>query len=225
VFSSIDRNGRYAYANQPGIAQWNLARLAEALLPLLAADESEPAVTRAVADATAALESFPALYQAALLRGQREKLGLSSQGDDAADAALANDWLAHLQEQGVDFTLGWRRLADAAAGDDTALRGLFTQAQPLDEWLSRWRARCDSDRGTTPAARAQRMRRANPWIIARNHRVEEALAAASERGDMGPFDTLLAAVRDPYEETRANAVYAEPAPAAVTACYKTFCGT
>jgi uncharacterized protein YdiU (UPF0061 family) len=227
VFSSIDSNGRYAYGNQPVIAQWNLARLAEALLPLMPQEDSKEAADRAVEQATAVIHGFPALYQAALLRGQRDKLGLAdaAQADEAGDAALANDWLGLLHAQGVDFTLGWRRLADAAAGDDSLLRALFPEPQALLEWLARWRARCEMQGAISPEARAQGMRRANPWIIPRNHRVEEALAAASERDDLAPFERLLSALRNPYEETPEHASYAEPAPAALTACYQTFCGT
>ncbi|NKE68404.1 YdiU family protein [Ramlibacter sp. RBP-2] len=227
VFSSIDQNGRYAYANQPAIAQWNLARLAEALLPLMASGDDARATAEAVTQATAVLEAFPGHYQAALLRGQRVKLGLGD-GEgarEAADSALANEWLALLQAQGVDFTLGWRRLADAAEGNDAPLLALFAQDEPLQEWLARWRARWTAEDALPPAMRAAVMRRANPWIIPRNHRVEEALEAASERGDLGPFERLLAALRRPFEERPEDAAYAEPAPAAVTACYRTFCGT
>ncbi|TFZ06165.1 YdiU family protein [Ramlibacter henchirensis] len=225
VFSSIDHNGRYAYGNQPPIAQWNLARLAEALLPLMVEGESEEAADRAVADATAVIEAFPGLFQAALLRGLRAKLGLSEGSDDAADATLANDWLGLLKEQRVDFTLGWRKLADAAAGDEASLQSVFSEAQPLQQWLARWRARCESEGTASSEARAERMRRVNPWIIPRNHQVEEALKAASAHDDLGPFERLLCALRHPYEEKAENALYAEPAPAAVTACYQTFCGT
>jgi uncharacterized protein YdiU (UPF0061 family) len=227
VFSSIDRNGRYAYGNQPAIAQWNLARLAEALLPLLASAQDEAATGEAVAQATAVLEAFPGLYQECLLRGQRAKLGLQAVAgaSDAADSALANDWLALLQQQSVDFTLGWRRLADAAEGNDAPLLALFAQPQPLREWLARWRARWTAGEAVPPAARAAAMRTVSPWIIPRNHRVEEALEAASERGELGPFERLLAALRRPFEERPEDAAYAEPAPAAVTACYQTFCGT
>ncbi|MCC2632645.1 MAG: hypothetical protein K0S48_531 [Ramlibacter sp.] len=223
VFSSIDRNGRYAYGNQPLIAQWNLARLAEALLPLVVADGGDAAAEEAVARATEVLKSFEGLYQAALLRGQRAKLGLDSEADD--DAALANDFLRLLETQQVDFTLGWRRLADAAAGDEAALQRLFADPDRLREWTVRWRRRCAAESGVTSQSRADRIRSANPWIIPRNHRVEEALQAASERGDMAPFEQLLAALRRPFDETPEHAAYAEPAPAAVTACYQTFCGT
>ena len=142
VFSSIDHHGRYAFGNQPDIACWNLARLAEALLPLLSDDPDQ-----AVAMATEVIAAFPAQYRRHLLRGQRAKLGLrrGEPDDDSADAALAEDWLTLLQAERVDFTLGWRRLADAAAGDEAPLRALFADARAPDAWLARWRARCASE--------------------------------------------------------------------------------
>jgi uncharacterized protein YdiU (UPF0061 family) len=226
VFSSIDRSGRYAYGNQPRIAQWNLARLAEALLPLMAPRDSREDAEQAVAEASALIEAFPALYQTALLHGQREKLGLAGpdNANEAADRALADDWLGLLQAQKVDFTLAWRRLADTAAGDDSQLRALFQEQQPLHDWLARWRARCETE-ASSADARAARMRCVNPWIIPRNHRVEEALAAASQGADMAPFERLLSALRHPFQEAAENASFAEPAAAAVTACYQTYCGT
>jgi uncharacterized protein YdiU (UPF0061 family) len=230
VFSSIDHAGRYAYGNQPRIAAWNLARLAEALLPLMAPPDDEAGIQRAVEQANEVLEAFPGWYAVALLQGQRAKLGLyaAAAAQDESDAALAQDWLALLQRQAVDFTVGWRRLADAAEGNDAALRAAFADPPALDGWLAGWRARCERDQaagGPAAAERAARMRRANPWIIARNHRVEQALSAASDDGDLAPFSRLLAAVRQPYDETPERAHYAEPAPAAVTAAYRTFCGT
>ena len=229
VFSSIDRQGRYAFGNQPSIARWNLARLAETLLPLLADDPEE-----AVALASEVIARFPERYGRELLRGQRAKLGLRRAGpdDDNADAALVEGWLELLRAERVDFTLGWRRLADAAMGDEAPLRALFADATAPDAWLARWRARCasegDSTRNGSPnegLERATAMRRVNPYVIARNHRVEEALAAASDAGDLAPFERLLDAIKRPYEEGRDLRPYAEPAPAAVTACYRTFCGT
>jgi uncharacterized protein YdiU (UPF0061 family) len=225
VFSSIDQHGRYAFGNQPAIAQWNLARLAEALLPLVSDDPDQ-----AASMAMEVLNAFPAKYQAHLIRGQRAKLGLRR--DDPDDEALVEIWLALLQAGRVDFTLGWRRLADAAAGNEAPLRALFTDTRALDEWLPRWRERCASEdrgEGKDPAIagieRAARMRRVNPWVIPRNHRVEEALAAASNEGDLAPFERLLAALGRPFDESEELAPYAEPAPASVTACYQTFCGT
>jgi uncharacterized protein YdiU (UPF0061 family) len=227
VFSSIDSQGRYAFGNQPSIARWNLARLAESLLPLLGDDEEQ-----ATAEAMRVIDAFPARYRRHLLSGQRAKLGLQrgEAADDAADTALADDWLALLHAGQVDFTLAWRRLGDAAAGDDASLRALFADPSAPDAWLARWRERsAREDEGASLAvagdARAGRMRHVNPWLIARNHRVEEALAAASDDEDLGPFDRLLAALREPYDESDDNARYAEPAAADVTAGYRTFCGT
>ena len=225
VFSSIDHGGRYAYGNQPHIARWNLARLAEALLPLMADGEDESAARLAVEEVTAVNDEFPALYAEALLQGRRAKLGLLPVGHDSADTALAEDWLDLLQLQGVDFTLAWRRLADAAAGDEVALRALFKDGAALSPWLERWRKRCALDGGADVATRAARMRLVNPWIIPRNHRVEEALKAASEHGDLGAMRDLLAALRRPHDEDPAFARLAEPAPAQLTAAYQTFCGT
>jgi uncharacterized protein YdiU (UPF0061 family) len=224
VFSSIDHQGRYAYANQPLIARWNLARLAEALLPLMAAADDGPAVRQAVAQVSAVIEEFPARYRSALLSGQRAKLGLQRSDDDATDTALADDWLALLQAQQVDFTLAWRRLADAAVGDEARLRALFADPQAADAWLVRWRQRLAREE-TRASGRAAQMRSVNPWVIPRNHRVEEALAGASDAGDLAPFERLLAALHRPYDDMPQHAAYAEPAPAAVTACYRTFCGT
>ncbi len=233
VFSSIDRQGRYAFGNQPNIARWNLARLAESLLPLVADDADE-----AAAQVMRVVDAFPARYRHHLLNGQRAKLGLCAAhgARDEADTTLADDWLAALHAAHIDFTLAWRRLADAAAGDDAPLRALFTSAgadaSAPESWLERWRERCaredegaSSGNASAGGARAQRMRRVNPYVIPRNHRVEEALAAASDHEDLVPFDRLLAALRHPYDETADNARYAEPAPAEVTACYRTFCGT
>jgi len=219
VFSSIDHDGRYAYANQPHIARWNLARFAETLLPLMAHDDTQTAIDRAITQATEVIDAFPGLYDAALRRGQHAKLGLAT-----LDAALADDWLALLHAHRIDFTLGWRHLADAAAGDVAPLRALFAEPQAPDAWLARWRARCIEDGGDS-AERAATMKRASPWVIPRNHRVEEALAAATDDADLAPFEHLLAALRRPWDDSPEQAPYAEPAPAAVTAGYRTFCGT
>jgi uncharacterized protein YdiU (UPF0061 family) len=226
VFSSIDHGGRYAYGNQPQIARWNLARFAETLLPLMAEADDEAAIQRAVAQAMVVIDAFPGLYAAALLRGQRAKLGLfaATPADDADDTALAEDWLALLQAQSVDFTLAWRCLADAAEGAEAPLRALFAQAPALDAWLARWRERCARDAAIAGPQRAARMRLCSPRIIPRNHRVEEALAAATN-DDLAPFEQLLAALRRPFDDAPEFARYAEPAPAELTAGYQTFCGT
>ncbi len=233
VFSSIDRGGRYAYGNQPGIARWNLARLAETLLPLMADGDDEAAARQAVAEATAVIDEFPVLYAQALLRGQRLKLGLGAPAsacgadEDAEDGRLVDAWLALLHTQAVDFTLGWRLLTGAAEGDSEPLRDQFRDRDPLDAWLLQWRARLQRDTaagGPTGTDRAARMRSVNPRIIARNHQVEAALAAATD-GDMAPFRALLVAVQQPFSDAADLASYAVPAPAAETAAYQTFCGT
>jgi len=230
VFSSIDHAGRYAYSNQPHIARWNLARFAETLLPLMADGEDAPAMERAIAQAMEVLDDFPNRYAAAWRGGQRSKLGLGAarRVDDDADIALADDWLALLHAQSVDFTQAWRRLADALDGHDAALSALFVEPQALDGWLSRWRERCaldDAATGQGNAQRADRMRRVNPRIIPRNHRVEEALTAASEHDDLGAFEELLGALRRPFDDAPELARYAQSAPAELTARYQTFCGT
>ncbi|HJV59740.1 MAG TPA: YdiU family protein [Albitalea sp.] len=218
VFSSIDTHGRYAYANQPLIARWNLARLAEALLPLVDVDQQE----RALQAATEVIDAFPSQYERHWLAGARAKLGLARSED--ADATLAHDWLALLQSQRVDHTLAWRYLADAADGEGLRLQALFEDARPLAAWLARWRDRAARE-DTLPAPRAQAMRRTNPIYIARNHRVEEALAAASADGDLAPFRRLLEVLAQPFDERAGLEDYAAPAPAEVTAGYRTFCGT
>ena len=231
VFSSIDHQGRYAFGNQPNIALWNLSRFAETLLPLFSDDTD-----RAIAMAIEVLEAFPGLYGRHLLRGQRAKLGLREPAAaldlDGDDAALADDWLKLLAAERIDFPLAWRRLADAAAGDEAPLRSLFPDPQALDPWLARWMERCATENDAARAGdalpgvlRPAAMRRVNALVIPRNHRVEEALAAASDEGDLGPFERLLDALRRPGDELPESAAYAEPAPAAVTACYRTFCGT
>jgi uncharacterized protein YdiU (UPF0061 family) len=148
---------------------------------------------------------------------------------------LAGDWLDLLHQQRVDFTKAWRFLADEAASTDadaartSRLRPLFAEPGALEPWLARWRERLALHGGRPPAdARpetAAAMRRASPWIIPRNHRVEEALAAASDAGDLASFERLLQALQRPFDEHPEDAVFAEPAPAEVTACYRTFCGT
>ncbi|HRH80617.1 MAG TPA: YdiU family protein [Thiobacillaceae bacterium] len=232
VFSSIDEMGRYAYGEQPGIARWNLARLAETLLPLIDADEGH-----AISLATEVIDAFPERYRHHWLARLRLKLGLRGQvpslgqSSDSMDTALGESWLDLLHAQQVDFTLAWRRLADAAAGNEAPLRALFLGQPGLDRWLQRWRERCIAedaaeDAGTeVNAARAEAMRRVNPWLIPRNHRVEEALAAASNEGDLGPFEQLLNALWRPFDEGPALARYAEPATGEFMAEFRTFCGT
>ncbi|MBS1219467.1 MAG: hypothetical protein H6R21_2600 [Proteobacteria bacterium] len=221
VFSSIDEHGRYAYANQPPIANWNLARFAEALLPLLGEDQN-----RAVEQAMEILGTFQERYEHYWLRGMRQKLGLTQEQGD--DFVLATDFLKTMEGQGVDYTQAFRRLADAAEAADAAreglLRKLYADDAALDAWLPRWRKRLNAE-SVAPAQRAQAMRAVNPVYIPRNHRVEEALSAAVERGDYAPFEKLLAVLQRPFDEQMALSAYADPAPAGESAGYQTFCGT
>jgi uncharacterized protein YdiU (UPF0061 family) len=224
VFSSIDEYGRYAYVNQPPIANWNLARFAEALLPLLVGESGNQ--DKAVERAMDVLGDFRAQYEDHWLAGMRAKLGLT-RGEDG-DLQLAQDFLAGMEGQGVDFTLAFRRLADAAEAADASregwLRQLYADDAKLDAWLPRWRKRINAE-GVDPAQRAQAMRGVNPLYIPRNHKVEEALDAAVELGNYEPFEQLLAVLQQPFSEKPQWAAYAEPAAAEISAGYRTFCGT
>lgn len=217
-FSSIDRGGRYAFANQPTIAQWNLARLAESLLPLMADDEE-----RAVAAATERLDRFPALFGAAYGRVMRAKLGLTR--DDPADLALAADLLARMAANGVDYTVLFRMLCDAAADEaaDAEVAALFAEPGAFHEWGVAWRHRLATE-GTAPDERAAAMRRANPALIPRNHRVEEAIEAAVRRDDYGPFEALVRATERPYDDVPGFEHLREP-PTPDERVHATFCGT
>jgi protein adenylyltransferase len=219
VLSSIDHHGRYAYSNQPRIAHWNLARLAEALLPLLAEDREG-----AIEAGNEALGKFPGLFEAAYAKGLRRKLGLVQELPD--DRALAEDLLDRMAGNGADFTLTFRRLSAAAAGaeGDAAVRVLFADPTAYDGWAERWRRRLADDGGTTGEARAAAMRGVNPAFIPRNHLVEEALSAAVDNGDLGPFETLLAVLSRPYDDQPQHRRYAEP-PRPEQVVRQTFCGT
>ena len=219
VFSSIDSGGRYAYGNQPPIAQWNLARLAEAMLPLLDAD-----VDRAVERATEALNRFPDLFSQYRLDGMRAKLGLFTREDD--DEALVNDLLAWMRRHSADFTNTFRSLISGRlVGDSGGPEGppLRTGADPeLDGWQCRWKAR--RDRQPQPPAECETlMRQHNPAFIPRNHKVEEALTAATERNDFSVMERLLEVLAAPYDHDRDLPSFSAPGPGDRT--YRTFCGT
>ncbi|RYB04699.1 protein adenylyltransferase SelO [Lichenibacterium ramalinae] len=217
VFSSIDRGGRYAYRNQPGIAQWNLARLTECLLPLLG-DTEDAGLERG----REILAGFSPLFHAAHLDGFRRKLGLAQARD--GDGALLQDLLDRMAAGRADFTLTFRRLGDAAADParDQDVRDLFIDPTAYDGWAGSWRARLADEPGEGEARRAA-MRAVNPALVPRNHRVEEAIAAAIERDDFAPFERLGAALARPYDEP-ADPALAEP-PSFDTSGYRTFCGT
>jgi uncharacterized protein YdiU (UPF0061 family) len=209
VYSSIDHGGRYAYGNQPVVAEWNLARLAEAILPLLHSDGEQ-----AVAIAVQALGGFRRQYDAAWSVGMRAKLGLSDGIDQAVVSPLVEELLGLLQVDHVDHTLFFRTLAVAGRGDAEPVRRLFTDLAKIDDWVTRWRA-------LRPGA--DTMDRVNPLYIPRNHLVEEALSAATD-GDFDPFERLRAAVAAPYNWRPGLERYAAAAPADFGA-YRTFCGT
>ena len=216
VFSSIDTHGRYAYANQPRIAQWNLARFAETLLPLIDADRN-----RAIARATEVVNAFPEQYERHWLKGTRAKLGLVN--EEEADFNLATGFLTAMEGKKVDYTLAFRYLADGALGQEEPIRALFGDPSAYDIWSGHWRARLARET-VVPSVRAQAMRRATSAFIPRNHRVEEALSAAVERGDYAPFETLLNILSHPFDDRPEFAAFAEPAPEG-RGCYRTFCGT
>jgi serine/tyrosine/threonine adenylyltransferase len=215
VFSSIDHAGRYAYGNQPGIMQWNLARLAEAMLPLFAA-EPQAAVDRAVA----VLERFPGRYRAALSAGMRRKLGLVDERH--GDEELVDDLLALLGEQRADLTSTMRAMSAAVRGDATAARDQFLDPAAFDAWSARHLARLAAD-PRSPAEIARGMDSVNPVYVPRNHLVEEALAAATA-GDLAPVEHLVSVLTRPFEERPGLARFARPDPAGA-AGYRTFCGT
>jgi len=216
VFSSIDHGGRYAFGRQPAIMQWNLARLAETLLALIEPEDLD----KAVEQASEVLGRFPDLYRAAWLGGMREKLGLRTETD--ADQELSETLLTIMQAQRADYTLVFRRLADAAAGNPSALRDLFVDPTQLDPWLQRWQARLQAEETLQEDLRPA-LNGINPIYIPRNHKVEEALAAA-ESGDFGPAKSLLEALQAPFEERKGYETFAEPAPESFGP-YQTFCGT
>jgi uncharacterized protein YdiU (UPF0061 family) len=209
VFSSIDYAGRYAYGHQPAVAQWNLARFAETLLPLFSDDEEQ-----AVNLATESLEGFHRHYDAAWSAGMRAKLGLPEEIPDTTTAPLIDEALELLQRNHVDYTSFFRRLNAAARGHTEPARGLFADPAAFDGWAARWRALGPD---------ADVMDRTNPAYIPRNHLVEQALTAATD-GDLGPFERLLDAVTAPYDERRGLEHYADPAPPEFGP-YQTFCGT
>ncbi len=216
VFSSIDQGGRYAFGNQPHLAQWNLARLAETLLPLIDADQDA-----AVAAATAVLEGYPDRYQAHFDAGMRAKLGLAEARD--GDAELAGELLGLMAAQRADHTGTLRALSTAVRGNPGPLRGQVVDALPaIDAWTSRWLQRLGAE-GGEPDAVAAAMDRVNPAFVPRNHKVEEALTAATA-GDTGPFHRLLAVLADPFTDRPGLEAYGEPAPPEFGG-YQTFCGT
>jgi serine/tyrosine/threonine adenylyltransferase len=210
--------GRYAYGNQPRIAQWNLARLAETLLPLLAEDKDA-----AIKEAQEAIDAFTSGFETAYAAGLSRKLGLFQPRPD--DLSLAQDLLERMARNGVDFTLFFRRLCDAATGPDhdAAVRNLFTDPSSFDDWAVRWRHRLAEEGGEANERRTA-MRAANPAFIPRNHLVEEAISAAVNDEYFVPFESLLTALSMPYEDQPAFGCYVDP-PRPDQVVHQTFCGT
>ena len=218
VFSSIDEQGRYAYANQPRIALWNLTRLAECLLPLFS-DDKDKAIEQAQFILGEFAEKFSATYQA----GLRAKIGLFTQRD--GDEALVQDLLDAMAKNQADFTLTFRHLADAARGadGDENARAQFTDPAVFTEWAARWRQRLAGE-PQSPTERYAAMRAVNPAFIPRNHRVEAVIQAAVNNDDYAPFEELLTVLAKPFEDQPEFAGYADP-PQPEQRVTRTFCGT
>jgi len=216
VYSSIDRHGRYAYAAQPPIAHWNLVRMAESLLTVLA-DEREAAVGQA----HEALEAFGPAFERAFADGMRAKLGLTQSRAD--DMALAQELFTIMDAGSADFTLTFRGLCDAAAdpAKDAAVAVLFNDPAAFNAWASRWHERLESE-GAGATARRDVMRGVNPAIIPRNHLVAEAIDAAVARGDFSLFANLAAVTQRPFDD-HPSPYIDPPRPEQVVA--ETFCGT
>ncbi|HHW84441.1 MAG TPA: YdiU family protein, partial [Actinomycetales bacterium] len=224
VFSSIDHSGRYAYGNQPPIAQWNLARFGEALLPLISQDPKD-----AVEPVTEALNGFAAMYEQEITARMAAKFGLPTGHQD-----LISDALELMQRHRVDYTGFFRALSQGSPG------GLCAEPTAFDSWYARWQRvvgdprhatggiapATDSARETaagTPPEVAARMDRVNPLYIPRNHVVEEVLTAATA-GDLSPLERLMGALRQPYEDQPGLEDLTRPAPSG-SAPHVTFCGT
>jgi uncharacterized protein YdiU (UPF0061 family) len=217
VFSSIDHAGRYAYGNQPVIAQWNLARFAETLLSLIDSD-----IGKAAELATAVVKDFMPGFDARLLARMRRKIGLASEQE--GDVELVRSLFATMQSAGADFTLTFRHLARCAddPANDASLLDLFANSDIAD-WLRRWRERLASE-PRNAAERVANMRRVNPAFIPRNHRVEAALEAASTHADFAPFLELLIILEHPYDDQSGRGEFERPPPPGKRV-YRTYCGT
>jgi uncharacterized protein YdiU (UPF0061 family) len=219
VYSSIDRMGRYAYGNQPSVAHWNLVGLANVLLPLIADDEDV-----AVALTTEVIQAFPERFEHFYRVGLQRKLGLAEARE--GDAALAQDLLTRMAENGADFTLTFRRLGDVVdqgSQDNGWVSRLFEDPTAFDEWAVRWRHRLASEARSSAECRSG-MQSVSPAFIPRNHRVEEVIKAAVEEGDLEPFEQLIEVLASPYDDQPLQERYAAP-PRPEQVVRQTFCGT
>ncbi|MFT8307735.1 protein adenylyltransferase SelO [Acetobacter malorum] len=214
VFSFIDERGRYAYGNQPSMALWNLTRLAEALLPLLAEDEEQ-----AVPVAQQALATFEGRFQETYLAGLRAKLGLNTVQPE--DAALLRSLLETMQAEEADFTQTFRALSSEGA---ISGQGVPEPLAGFEAWLERWRQRLAQEGGVSVSTRVNAMKQVNPAFIPRNHLVEAMIKAAVEESDFSLFEDLLAVCTRPYDDQPGKEAYARPAQASERVRH-TFCGT
>ena len=222
VYSSIDHQGRYAYNNQPGIALWNLMRLAESLLPLLA-DDNDVAVKKA----ESILHAFPEQYERAWLDGMRKKVGLTAiKGQDRDDRELIEALLDVMADNKADFTLVFyhlSRMSSEAGAKDEFARALFDRPAALDEWLTRWRERLSLEK-SGDSERQKDMQTVNPVYIPRNHQVEAAIRAAEDEGDFSVFHALHEVLQQPFTEQSGKESYMQP-PQPEEVVEVTFCGT
>jgi uncharacterized protein YdiU (UPF0061 family) len=217
VYSSIDEMGRYAYANQPRIALWNLTRFAETLLPLIDSDEKT-----AIELAQSALGAFTDIFNDAYQGGLRKKIGLFTSQPN--DEALVQDLLAAMTANQADLTNTFRQLGAAAAdpAGDASVRDQFVNPAAYDEWAAKWRQRLSAE-SEDGATRAEAMNAVNPAFIPRNHRIEAAIQAALA-DNFAPFEELVAVLAKPYEDQPQMADYTHP-PAMDERVLRTFCGT
>lgn len=230
VFSSIDHDGRYAYNNQPGITQWNLARFAETLLPLLGDD-----MQTAVDAATNAVDQFAQQYRQTFHEHMCEKLGFDiarSNRDIPAEEQLVDEWLAILKDHNMDFTLAWHELTELLEGNDRRLRAHIADDKRLSNWIAQYAALNDlnitshDERYKRQLSNiVARMRHVNPTVIPRNHLVEEALESVQRDGDLSKFNLLYEKLMYPFAPLEHDSEYCSPAPKYFTQCYRTFCGT
>jgi uncharacterized protein YdiU (UPF0061 family) len=216
LYSSIDRQGRYAYGQQPAMARWNLARFAETLLPLIDADE-----TRAIDRASAEVNRFAQQYLTAWTGCMRAKLGLQTARPD--DRKLADDLLAAAEGQAVDYTLLFRRLSAQSFGRAQEAGALFDNPAAFESWFEHWQERLKEET-RDPVARSIQMKQANPIYIPRNHKVEEALQSMEKHNNIAPFERLNKVLSHPFDQQDGCEEYAQPAPDDFGP-YRTFCGT
>jgi protein adenylyltransferase len=216
VFSSIDHGGRYAYRNQSGIAHWNLAAFAQALLPILHEEQEQ-----AVEFAQGAVDKFPALYEQAHMRGLAAKLGVAEL--QQSDSPMIEGLFELMAGEKADFTLTFRRLYQLATDQEESTADIYELPDSMVPWLAGWRKRLASD-PLTPQTRAQRMRVANPAFIPRNHLVEAAIRAGEDNNDFQAFHALTERMTRPFDYDPADAVYATP-PEPEEEVRQTFCGT